>query len=547
MAWSWSRVWDVDGVGNIVFRLAKTKLPYLHFPDGLLWALVDGLTLYRSYNGTSWAGPVDRPAWSGRSNVCSNHSMFNHQGLLYVHVGQTLYEQYAYGLWNTICSGAANEFWFEAATNDDLIIIAGSEEVFEHVGAPESEGWGGAIWRWDGSTLTQEFVTDGTTQPRALRCVTPFYDTYTRKWYCHVRYGNSYVDEWDTVFIRDDAGNWSLFRTCTRGDGDSTYRGNCVQFCTSPYGMFFGGELYDHDGNWADTLFPGDAGVVVYLYGEVIIVRHDGDTPPPPSNIGKTYTYNGGTGWTYRGEIEPIGVGDVYPTYISNILDFRGQLYTGGRRGYYGAPAKTYRTVWQLGAETDTTTTGWPEPTARQLVCDHEAGDTLYLAVYNDSGNPIMMSLDPDFDWWEKLYDPSSGSFMGVQTALVRDVAYAFGYLGTDNQIQITADAGFSFSDADDDWGEDKITTMEYLPTAGSDLTITNYEDEDLLRTTSGSAFWTKQGDVPGPPLSQLRDSDVIFVGCTGGDLYKSEDIGQTFAQVGTGLPAVDILDLELA
>jgi len=314
--------------------------------------------------------------------------------------------------------------------------------------------------------------------------------------------------------------------------------------------LFFGGELYDHNGVWTDTLFPGDAGVVVYLYGEVIIVRADETTPPPPSNIGKTYTYDGATSWTYRGEIEPIGVGNVYARYISNILDFQGRLYTGGRRQFMGPGPRVYRTVWRNDPETLTTTTGWSRPTARQLVCDHEIGDTLYLGVYNDSGNPIMMSLDPDFTWWEKLYDPSSGSYIQTQTALVRDVAYAYGFMGTDDQIQVTANAGFSLSDCDDDWGEDRITTMEYLPTAGSDLTITNYEDEDLLRTTSGSASWTKRGDIPGAPLSQLRDDDNIFVGCTAGsaNLYLSPDIGQSYSVIGSGLPLdVDILDLELA
>ncbi len=534
MAWTWSRVWDVEGIGHIVYRMAKTKLPYLHFPDGLLWALTER-GLYRSYNGTSWTKVTDPPGWGGIGNPCSNKSLFNHQGLLYEHFGQVLYEQYAYGLWNTIVTAAGGEFWNAVATDGTLIVMAGIDAN------------DGTIWSWDGASYTKEFTTDGVSTPRALFCATPFYDTYTRKWYCHVRYGNSAVDEWDTVFVRDGGGNWSLFRTCVRGDGDNIYRGYCVQFCTTPYGMLFGGELYDHDGNWTDTLLPGTAGACAYLYGEVIMVRHDADTPPPPSAIGKVYTYNGGTSWTYRGEIEPIGVNSVYPRYIPNIIDFRGQLYAGGTRERRAAPVKTYRTIWRLGAETDTTTSGWTRPTARQLVCDHEVGDTLYLATYTSAGSPIMLSLDPDFDWWEKLYEATGGSYMQVQTALVRDVAYAHGYLGTDNQIQVTADAGFSFADADDDWGEDKITTMEYRATSGSDICITNYEDKDLLRTLTGANPWTKRGDIPGPPLSQLRDSDVVFVGCTGGGLYKSENIGQTFAQVGTGLPAVDILDLELA
>lgn len=545
MAWSWTRVRDVEGVGHIVFHLAKTKLPYLYYySNGLLWALVDGLKLWRSYDGTSWVGPVSIPAWSGSSTTCYNHSMFNHQGLLYVHVGQTLYEQHAYGLWNTLCSGAANERWYEAASNGTLVIIAGTEEVFENGG---SEGHGGAIWRWDGNALTQEFVTDGTTQPRALVCATPFYDTYTRKWYCHVRYGNSYLDEWDTVFIRDDAGNWSLFRTCTRGDGDSIYWGECVQFCTTPYGMFFGGELYKRDGNWIDTLFPGDAGACDYLYGEVIMVRADETTPPPPSNVGKVYTYLGGTNWTYKGEIEPIGVGNVYPRRIPDLQDFRGQLYAGGQRQWRGGPAKTYRTIWRNDPKTLTTISGWTRPTARQLVCDHEFGDTLYLGIYDSGGLPIMMNLEADFDWWNKLYEPSSGSYIQVQTPLTRDTAYAFGFMGTDDQIQITGDRGETFADADDDWGEDKITTMEYLD--DDDLAITNFEDEDLLRTLSGTSPWAKRGDIPRPPLSQLRDGDNIFVGCTAGsaNLYLSEDIGQTYAVKGTGLPTdVDILDLEL-
>ena len=158
-----------------------------------------------------------------------------------------------------------------------------------------------------------------------------------------------------------------------------------------------------------------------------------------------------------------------------------------------------------------------------------------------------------DLEEWYQLYiNPvfTAGSLlMQVQTALVRDVAYAYGLFGTDLQIVVTSDAGGAFSDGDDDWGDDKITTMEYLFADGSDLSITNFEDEDLLRTLSGTAPWTKRGDIPGGPLSQLRDGNSIFVGCTAGsaNLYLSEDIGQGYTVKGVGLPTdVDILDLEL-
>ena len=213
-----------------------------------------------------------------------------------------------------------------------------------------------------------------------------------------------------------------------------------------------------------------------------------------------------------------------------------------------GPPPKVYRVMWRNDAESDTLGGAWTPPTNRLLVCDHQYGDTLYLGVYKDAQFPVMMSLDaPNFSWWRKLFDPSSGSFIGVQTADIRDEAYAFGYFGVDDQIERTENGGFTFADCDDDWYTDRVTSLEYHPTDGDDLISTTIGGQDLLQTSDGNKPWNKIADIPVRPRCQLRVGDDVWIGSDDAEtspvrMYSSG----SWVDKSNGLPAVAINDLEL-
>ena len=521
MAWTYTSVFSVASIGE------ETKSMTTH--DGKIWAVTNEANptsgkpgrIYYSSDGDVWTEDV---AWTGPADVGGSAyyegQIFVHQGFLHLvaceirgggnNKGQ-LYRRQG-GTWVLLHSETRQKVYSWAHSNDTWIVIGGADYTTVNGGRAVA-----FISVWNGSTMTEEFRGAAAGFPYDNAAYNTVY--YNGEWYAYVtRWPNGAMV--DSLRYRGD-GSWPLLRDYSGVPADDTNT-----LTVSLQGLFWGEDLWKTSGEWINTNFPGDMGRAGYQRGLMVGVR----------TTGYCYTYSlTENAWWSQGR--PASDADIYA-----FAYHEGQLYAGGSRA--AGPR-----IWRITLYHKTTPGYWTRPTASSLVCDHEFGDTIYFGIYTIDGWPCMMKIDDDLEDWYQLYFTAytSGSFIQVQTALERDVAYAYGYLNTDEQIVVTPDAGGIFYDCDDDWGEDKITTMEYLGSAGSDLTITNYEDEDLLRTTSGSASWTKQGDVPGPPLSQLRDSDVIFVGCTGGDLYKSEDIGQTFAQVGTGLPAVDILDLELA
>jgi len=519
MAWTFTEVFSKAVAGKFTQRIAATV-------DSKIWALTDEAhavsgqagRVYYSSNGTTW---TEDTAWSGPIEA---KWIFKHQGRLHLvgndaAVGGRLYRRQD-STWVLVHTQAdADLLYASGFSNDSWIIILGRDDS-------DPGGTVAAIWRWDGAAMTMEFQgSDPSVYPYDFVVLDCIY--YNGEWYAIAGRYLAPVPPDEYVLRNRGDGTWPIFRTYAG-------TGTTLQLTDSIYGLIFGEELW-HNGVWSNTNYPGLPWTAHISFGQPITARGGA------GNYGKLYTY-GGVSWTYRGR---VAVG----TYLyGGFAKFNGRLYCAGTT--WVDPNFVGPKIWRINLYHDTVATYWPMPTARQLVCDHQYGDTIYFAVYNTSGRPIMMKIDDDLDEFSQLYDPSSGSFMQVQTALVRDVAYAYGYMGTDNQIQATVDSGGSFTDRDDDWGEDRITTMEYLPTAGSDLTITNYEDKDLLRTTTGINPWVKRGDIPGAPLSQLRDDDNIFVGCTAGsaNLYLSPDIGQSYSVIGTGLPIdVDILDLELA
>lgn len=527
MAWTFTEVFSAGAAGR------ETKSMVTH--DGLIWAVTNedhGVSgkpgrIYYSSEGDVWTEDV---AWTGAGDVGLSATyegqIFVHQGFLHLitceirggnnNKGQ-LYRRQG-GAWVLLHSETTQKVYSRAYSNDAWIVIGGQD--FTTVNGGRGLAF---ISVWNGSTMTEEFRGAAAGFPYDYGAWDTIY--YNGEWYAFVtRWPNGAAVY--SLRYRGD-GSWPLLRDYSGVGADDTHT-----LTVSLHGLFWGEDLWKNSGEWINTDFPGGMGRAGYQWGLMI-----------GSRSGALYTYDATENdWNSQG-IPALGS----RTYA--FANHEGQLYVGGNRD--GGPDGPR--IWRVTLYHTTMAGYWNRPTASSLVCDHEFGDTVYFSIYTSEGQPIMMKIDEDLEEWYQLYiNPvfTAGSLlMQVQTALVRNVAYAYGLFGTDLQIVATSDAGGTFSDGDDDWGDDKITTMEYLFADGSDLTITNFEDKDLLRTLSGTAPWTKRGDIPGGPLSQVRDGNSIFVGCTAGsaNLYLSEDIGQVYAVKGVGLPTdVDILDLEL-
>lgn len=186
------------------------------------------------------------------------------------------------------------------------------------------------------------------------------------------------------------------------------------------------------------------------------------------------------------------------------------------------------------------------EANAKSLVCDHQYGDTLYLGLKDTDGRPIVYWVDSDFAGYSIGFTASSGSSVGVQTVETRDTCIAYGQFGTDKQIIISEDKLVTWDEAQGEFGDDDVLTLEFHPSSGSNLIATRKVDQDYVQTLTQRAPWTDLGATPFVARSQLRVRDDVWIGSdTGGSSVVQLLSGGSWADRGAGLPNVPINDLE--
>jgi len=524
-----SLYWTFDEVLSIASLNDEAKS--LAAWNGLLWVLTNednpvsgdpsSGRIYYSQDGDNW---TEDTAWEGPANVGSGGywggQLFVHQNILHLLCNNTINDGRVYrridGVWQLLFSediGSDLRYHF-AHSNDTWIVVCGQD--FSDMNGGHAEG---VICMWNGTSKTEEFHADGAAYPCDDAAYRPIY--YNDEWYAHSWRWLDADTHQPIMRYRGD-GTWPLLRVYTGDPDDAKY------FCINLFGLLWGDDLWGTDGNWSNVGFSGDTGAS-YYYGSVIMAK---------SSVwqGSCYTYDG-TGWIYRGRPESL-----YETPLYCFQHHGGQLYAAGAR-------RLGPRVYRISVHHTATLGPWAKPTARTIVCDHQVGDTLYLAVYKEDGEPIAMRLDPvNFEWWEKIFDlTSSGSLIGVNTAGIRNTAHVFGYFGFDEQIWRTDDWGHDFDDNDDDWGADKVPTLEYHPRSGEDLVATQYTAQDLLQTLTGLLPWSDIGDIPILPRCQMRVNDDVWIGS---DTAVASPVrvysSGSWADKSNGLPSVAINDLEL-
>ena len=496
--------------------------------NGLLWVLTNETNpsngyysgrIYYSQDGDNW---TEDTAWEGPAHVGTGGywggQLFVHQNVLHLMCNNTLNDGRVYrridGVWQLLFSetiGSDLRYHF-AHSNDTWIVVCGQDFSGEDAEA--------VIWVWDGASKTEDYHADSSSYPHDDAAYRPIY--YNDEWYAYTWRWLDASTHQPIMRYRGD-GSWPLLRVYSGNFNDAQY------FLDNLFGLLWGDDLWDTGGDWSNVTFPGYTGAS-YYYGSVITAR------AATGSYGMCYTYDG-MGWIYRGRPEAI-----YDTPLYCFQHHGGQLYVAGERAL--GPR-----VYRIAINHAATAGPWAKPTARTIVCDHETGDTLYLAVYKEDGEPIAMRLDAaNFEWWEKIFDlTSSGSLIGVNTADERNTCHTFGYFGVNEQVWRTDDWGHGFDDNDDNWGTDKVPTLEYHPLSGEDLIATQYTAQDLLQTLTGLMPWSDIENIPILPRSQLRVGDDVWIGSDTAvaspvRMYSSG----SWADKSNGLPTVAINDLEL-
>lgn len=187
---------------------------------------------------------------------------------------------------------------------------------------------------------------------------------------------------------------------------------------------------------------------------------------------------------------------------------------------------------------------------AEDLVCEHEFGTTIYLGLRDEDKHPMILWLDWDFENFWLGYHSSAGSAIGVQSVEDGAECFGFGYFDTDKQIIVSTDYLETWDEAQGEFGDDVVTSLEFHETNGNDLAGTRRLNQDLIQTLTQRKPWTGVGPTPFVARCQLRVGDDIFIGS---DVANAQPVrvfsssSGSWTDKSSGLPTdVAINDLEL-
>ena len=183
---------------------------------------------------------------------------------------------------------------------------------------------------------------------------------------------------------------------------------------------------------------------------------------------------------------------------------------------------------------------------------------TLYLGTHRvyrtTNGTGSWTAISPD------LTDgPGSGNltFGTLTTVAVSGVDGDVIWAGSDDgNVHVTTNGGGTWSDVDAALPVRYVTRVQVDPAdaAVAYVTLSGFTLDEFLphvfRTTNTGATWTDiSSNLPQAPVNDLvvdpQDANRLFVATDVG-VYLSNDLGGSWAKLGTGLPLSVVVDLEL-
>lgn len=553
--WSWSDIYSIAKVA------AASTSGHLCVHGAQLWVILGSAypdrVFYSNGAGEAWQEDLNYPSTAnGRT---SGARLVSFQGYLYAirniehsWAGRAgsfdVIRRNSNGTWTKVDGTAADsdEVMIDACGGPSVIMIVGGTDT--HAGGPHTADRA-MIWRYD---TTNGLIVEYDTGPKGpggwpysgadVRNI--HYSTRLARWYAAWDYHDDGGATLNVRILRRTApGTWVVDdeRALVAGVWQSIRH-----FADSILGLFSGG-LYLATGvdAWAEYANNDKMAYRPYQWGDGGHIIGVEPTASPYDFL----SYFWKPGWA----VETTQIEDTQEAghnyIIGDYISFRGCLYA-ACDVWAGALRTTIYKIVRCRAETGLGIPPFNRGDSKALVCDHQYGDTLYIGLRDESMEPIILWLDWDFEDFFFGYDASGGSAVGVQTVETRDECFGYGQFGTDKQIILSEDKLETWDEAQGEFGDDEVTTLQFHPSDGQDLVGTRRLNQDLIRTLNQRSPWNSVGPTPFVARSQLRVQDDIFIGADTPDAQPVRMYNETsgsWTGKSSGLPTdVAINDLEL-
>jgi hypothetical protein len=134
-------------------------------------------------------------------------------------------------------------------------------------------------------------------------------------------------------------------------------------------------------------------------------------------------------------------------------------------------------------------------------------GNTLFLALEDGSGNPVIVSAArSDLTTWTAVYEPGAGSAANlVAVPSDADAMLFYGNFGTDvTVIKHTISTGTNTDISPSSLGAKEVNTLAVNPSNADEIVIGIDTDQDLEYTDDGGTTWTEWDNALGGDATAL-------------------------------------------
>jgi len=181
--------------------------------------------------------------------------------------------------------------------------------------------------------------------------------------------------------------------------------------------------------------------------------------------------------------------------------------------------------------------------------CDAD-GDALYLAIYDINGFPVLIEVDLPLtatSIGNLRYNPGAGDAINVKCSVIGQQLAISGFFRANEQVEISQDAGLTWSPVDPNWGNERAQPLEVGPGALDDLMICLDNLQDLYDTEDMGVAWTQeQANIGYSPGSMRRKRDEVILGDDAANSIEySPNKGQQLTDI-TGVFAGNVAALDV-
>jgi hypothetical protein len=147
-------------------------------------------------------------------------------------------------------------------------------------------------------------------------------------------------------------------------------------------------------------------------------------------------------------------------------------------------------------------------------------GDSIYVALYNAAGQPLLVKASAPLTWdalGNAVFNPLAGDAISVRcTDVGGELTISGRFAAVNDQVRISLDGGTTWSQIDPGtWGGETAQPLEIDPLTTNEAMVVRQTVPDIIETLDGGTTWTAGVAIPysAGAMAKMINGDELIIG----------------------------------